>query len=374
MTMPWAAFTFLLTILIFCEFAEARAQDCETRPFIGERWLEAAPRGDARALEAFDSYAFPGTGDEEGRAGIRTDGVVVIEGGRLVYERYGRGFKAGQRHIAWSATKSFVHGLYGRAVSLGLVDIDDSAAHYIPGLDDGEKRKITLRHLLEMRSGLDFEETYEPLPITSSVVAMLYTIGHDDMARYTAMRDLAHAPGDVWSYKSGASVLLMAALKKIVGEEDYPDWPWRVLFDPLGMRSVVFERDGAGTFVGSSYLYATPRDLARFGQLYLDDGCWNGEHLLPEGWVAYAGTLSPPLRHEQNGGTGFGAHWWVRSEEGAPTDMLMALGHWGQSITVLPREGLVIVRTADDRDGTFSRRRFIELALEAFTPRRRSGS
>jgi CubicO group peptidase (beta-lactamase class C family) len=151
------------------------------------------------------------------------------------------------------------------------------------------------------------------------------------------------------------------------------------LFDRIGMSRATWERDQAGTFVGSSYLYATPRDLAKFGYLYLHDGQWAGERILAEGWVDYTRTLAPawstmPLTEEDKEDNP-GAHWWLNKGlperqvpppwPDAPADTFAALGHWGQSIFVIPSLDLVIVRTADDRDGTFKKNTLLKLITDS---------
>jgi CubicO group peptidase (beta-lactamase class C family) len=197
---------------------------------------------------------------------------------------------------------------------------------------------------------------------------MLYTRGRDDMGRFAAGHEVAHPPGSTWSYASGDSLMLMAALRDVVGPERYAEWPWTALFDPIGMDAT-FERDASGTFVGSSYLFATPRDLARYGLLYLRDGVWQDRRLLPEGWAAQAGAPGPvPF---------YGRHWWTnRTDAGgerpwpdAPEDTIAGLGHWGQKLVVIPSRDLVIVRTGDDRDRSFDTNRFVRLVLDAFPAR-----
>jgi CubicO group peptidase (beta-lactamase class C family) len=234
-----------------------------------------------------------------------------------------------------------------------------------PWIGTGDKARITYRDLLAMSSGLDFQESYEYAPLRSSVVAMLYTRGLNDMAGFAAQHPVAHAPGSVWSYASGDSLILMAALRDVVGPERYGDWPWTALFEVIGMDSATFERDGAGTFVGSSYLYATPRDLAKYGFLFLQDGRWQDRQLLPEGWTAQAGIGLRPF---------YGLHWWTNRADAdgarawpeAPEDTIAGMGHWGQKLFVMPSRDLVIVRTGDDRDRSFDNDRFLRLVLETF--------
>jgi CubicO group peptidase (beta-lactamase class C family) len=246
-------------------------------------------------------------------------------------------------------------------------------------MDQPGLRDITLDHLLRMSSGLAWNEGYEASPLNSSVIAMLYTWGRQDMATFTASMPLRHPAGTVWRYSSGTTNLLAGVLRKVVGDEGYRTYPWDRLLNRLGMDSVVWERDQSGTFVGSSYLYATPRDLARFGLLYMRDGVWKGERILPEGWVSYSTQLAPayrtmPLSKEDQEDRP-GAHWWLnvsvperglaRAWPDAPEDCFAALGHWGQSIFVLPSQRVVIVRTGDDRDGSFDKNEFLKRVLAA---------
>jgi CubicO group peptidase (beta-lactamase class C family) len=348
----------------------ARARDCAAVAagiaWPAEAWRELPADRSAAEVRALEAFAFPPGLDEAGRAGVRTDGLLVVRGGAVVYERYGRGFGPDAAHAAWSVSKSVLHAVYGAAARDGLVDIDRPVAERSPWIGEGGKAGITYRHLFAMASGLDFQESYEFAPLRSSVVAMLYTRGRRDMGLFAARRPLAAEPGTVWSYKSGDSLILSRALRDLVGPERYPDYPWTALFDRIGVRSAVWERDGEGVFVGSSYLHATPRDLARVGLLYLEDGCWAGRRVLPEGWAAYAGR---PAAGE--GGERYGAHWWLasrRAGSAGPTaaDALVARGHWGQRLVVVPRRGLVVVRTGDDRDGSFADDEFLRLVLAAF--------
>ncbi len=166
--------------------------------------------------------------------------------------------------------------------------------------------------------------------------------------------------------------MLDAALRPSLGK----DWPWVLLLDTLGMKSATWERDGKGVVVGSSYLHATPRDLAKLGFLYLNDGCWAGEQVLPEGWVTRSTQVSEPIKRKSYArGTDDvqGWQWWlnrpipgVQAElpwPSVPEGAYAARGHWGQSISIIPSRKLIVVRTADDRDGSFSLDTFLKLAI-----------
>lgn len=369
----------------------ARAADCASTaglPWPAPGWrVEPTPPDRADAVRAVDAYAFPEGLDEAAKEGVRTNGLVVVRDGAIVHERYARGFGPDTPHIAWSVSKSVLHAVYGAAVRDGLVDIDRPVAERSPWIGQGDKARATYRDLLAMRSGLDFQEAYEFAPLKSSVVAMLYTRGRRDMGLFAAGHPQAAPPGAEWSYKSGDSLILARALRDLVGPDRYPDYPWTALFDRIGVATATWERDGEGVLVGSSYLYATPRDLARVGLLYLRDGCWAGaERVLPEDWVAYAGrpvTAAPDERaaereepQARRGPAAYGAHWWLnrrvdggRTEAGLPADVLVASGHWGQRLIVLPGHRLVVVRTGDDRGGRLADDTLLPLVIAAFGSR-----
>jgi CubicO group peptidase (beta-lactamase class C family) len=342
----------------------AHPRGCPARSvWPGSDW-ERAPAGDADAISALEAYAFPAGDGDEGdlygadRAGVRTDGVVIVKGGRVIYERYNRGYDASTPHLAWSVTKSYISALTGRAVELGELSIEASICDHLD-LPRQESCAITPRHMLTFTSGLDWRETYEnDPPTTSSVVAMLYGQGPADAVGFIADHPLRAEPGAQYSYSSGDTTLLSG------------------VFDPIGVTSATLERDRKGVLIGSSYLYSTPLDMARFGYLYLNDGCWEGERLLPEGWVADSVTPSDATLNNALGGDPddiSGYSWWLnvatprldggRPWPDAPADLYAALGHWKQSISVVPSEDLVIVRTGDDRDGSFDFNRFLKLAI-----------
>jgi CubicO group peptidase (beta-lactamase class C family) len=275
----------LLSCAIGCATALGACPSALDEAWPGEDW-ETAASAARDGVAAFEALAFPPAQDEASRDGPRTNGLVVVRDGRLVYERYARGFGPDTPHITWSASKSVLQAVYGAAVAEGLVDLDRPVAERSPWIG-ADKAAITYRELLQMRSGIAFNEAYEFAPVFSSVLAMLYTRGTGDMAAFASGQPMAAAAGAVWGYKSGDSLILAAALRDLVGADRYPDYPWVALFDRIGVTSAVWERDGRGTFVGSSYLYLTPRDLARIGLLYLRDGCWAGARILPEGWFSH---------------------------------------------------------------------------------------
>lgn len=334
-----------------------------------EQW-QTGPTTSGPALQALEAYAFPPR-DDVTRKGIRTDALLVILDGQLIYERYAAPTTAKTPHLTWSISKSLMATVFGVAYGEGLFRLQDPALKFYPALN--KHPDLTLADLLHWASGLDWQEDYEYAPLKSSVVAMLYTRGHADMAAFTANHDAYAKPGQAFRYSSGDSNLLSAALKNIVGPARYPDYPWTALFDPLGIRHAVWETDAAGTFVASSYAYLTARDLARVGLLMARDGRWGDRQLLPKDWVAFN---REPFSHVQanQDEAAPGGQWWLnRAVDGAPTpwpdapaDTFAALGHWGQAMYVIPGERLVIVRYGDDRDGSYRHNELLKLARQAF--------
>ncbi len=361
---------------------EARAICREDATWPEPDWAEA-PLPQSPAMAAFEDYVFTLEGSDEERLGARTDGVVIVHRGRIIYERYARGYARHNRHLTWSVSKSIHNALLGIAVGRGDIGVEDSVCDYYPIAEDA--CDMSVDDLLSFGSGYDWNEGYEDEPYyLSSVIAMLYGVGSRDMAAFVAGHELAYEPGTVYRYSSGDSVLLSAVLEAALPAALRISHPWEFLFDPIGMDSAIFERDRAGTFVGSSYLYATPRDMARFGHLFLEDGCWDGEQLLPEGWVDTSVEPNPVFLSERSfewardDDASAGRHWWINAPipdlaidsrwPSAPPDTYAALGHWGQTIFVIPSRELVIVRTADDRAlGGFDKDRYLGLALDLAT-------
>ncbi len=271
----------------------------------------------------------------------RTRAVVVLQDGVIVGERYAPGITAATPLNGWSMTKSVMGALIGTLVAEGKLRLTDKrllAQWSAPGDPRGD---ISLEDLLRMSSGLRFSEIYSDT--FSDVTRMIFN--SYDAAGFAASRPLESAPGTVWKYASGTSNILSLIARRAVGETEYLTWPRRALFSPLGMASAVFEPDAAGTFVGSSFLFATARDWARFGHLYAE----GGRPLLPDGWVRFA-TTPAPLAPDGK----YGAHWWLKlsKELGGetpnaaqiPADAFHALGHEGQCLTVIPSRRLVVVR------------------------------
>ena len=274
-------------------------------------------------------------------------GVVVIHGGKLVAEAYREvdGYGPQSRFVSWSEAKSVTQALSGIAVRKGLLELH--AAAPVPQWQAGDdpRAAITLDQLLRMSSGLEWEEGAGGLDDSS---VMLFGSGRRDMAAFAAGKPLLHAPGDHWAYATGTTMIVSGLLRGAVGgtEQAYRAFIADELLEPLGMRSAVAEFDPAGTFVGGTSFYASTRDYARFGLLYLRDGVWNGRRILPEGWCDYSRSVTP---HSDGK---YGAHFWlgpvgeadVLAAQGLalPDDMYQARGMGGQFIAIIPSRDVVI--------------------------------
>jgi CubicO group peptidase (beta-lactamase class C family) len=313
--------------------------------------LEALPAGvDRAALLAAVDAAFD---DPTPEKGIDTRAIVVVHEGRIVAERYAPGFDRDSRFLGWSMSKSVTGALIGMLVEDGKLNLDAPAP--VPEWrEPGDPRAaITLRNMLNMASGLSFAEQY--LPGDDSTVMLFES---EDMGGYAAHRPLIHPPGTSWSYSSGTTNMLSRIVRDATGGslKSVYEYARHRLFEPAGMTSAVFQPDGSGVPIGSSFLYATARDWARFGQLFLGEGEINGRRLLSKEWVAFSREPLPfdPMRH-------YGAQFWLNEGNAAaghapmldrcPPDMYMARGHNAQILAIVPSKRTVIVRLGWTADG-----------------------
>jgi CubicO group peptidase (beta-lactamase class C family) len=262
--------------------------------------------------------------------------LVVVKDGEIVAEGYGPGAGAEQTFISWSMAKSMTHAIFGLLTIDGLIDVRDPAP--VPAWQNDDRRHITVQQLLNMRSGLRFAEDYVDAGV-SDCIAMLFGEGKADVASYAAGLPLDHEPGTVWNYSSGTTNILCRIAGDLLGggRDAMNDYLRNRLFEPTGMSSAVAKFDDAGTFIGSSFVYATALDFARFGLLYLHDGLINGSRVLPSGWADHARMPVPVPDTETYG---YGAHWWLLPEFNAYS----CNGYEGQRIIVLPDRNAVVVR------------------------------
>src|SRR5665648_11216 len=302
-------------------------------------WTPPADVDGAALQRAIDAiFAEPDPAHPRG-----TRALVVVHGGRIVAERYAPGFDADMPLLGWSMAKAATNALVGLRVKDGALTLDDDRLMPEWRGSDDPRGAITLNELMHMTSGLAFQEDYDS--DLADVAQMLFVQGN--AAGFAASKPLAHKPGTIWSYSSGTTNIIAGVLRQTFADErDYLRFPRTRLFGPLGMRSAVFEPDAAGIFVGSSFLYASARDWARLGLLFLRDGVWLGERLLPAGWLAYSITPTTLSPEDQ-----YGAQMWLKlpkspelGEPPMPEDAYYMVGYQGQAVAMVPSRDLVIVR------------------------------
>ncbi|MES0035273.1 beta-lactamase family protein [Mesorhizobium sp. M0046] len=281
--------------------------------------------------------------DDPAMTGAGMRAVVVVKNGRIVAERYGDGFSEKTPLLGWSMTKTVNAAIVGTLVKEGKLAMANQGL-FGPWKGDG-RAMISLADMMAMSSGLEFNEDYGDV---ADVTRMLYL--EPDMAGFAGSKPLTGEVGKVFSYSSGTAVMLSRLWQDAIGDKDKAlAWPRTALFDPLGMHSAVLEADEHGTFVGSSYLYATARDWARFGQFLLQGGVWNGKEILPAGFVDW---MREPATASKVYGKG---QLWIEGpgdEEnpgagtapGLPKDTYWMEGHDGQTVAIISSEQLVVVR------------------------------
>lgn len=266
--------------------------------------------------------------------------LVVMHDGQVVAEGYAKGYRSSTPVLGWSVTKSVINALVGILVRQGRLSVEQLAP--VPEWRDASdpRHSITIDHLLRMTSGLAIGETNSGFDPVSRMLFL-----ERDMAAFAARAPLEAAPGTKWNYTSGNTLILSRIIREAVGGHatDMLEFARRELFDPLGMTTVTLELDATGTPVGSTFMFASARDWARFGTLYLNDGVVGGRRILPEGWVRYSS--SPTLD------SGYAAGFWLRREGSMPADSFYASGHLGQEIAVIPSERLVLARFSTIHEG-----------------------
>lgn len=314
------------------------------------------------ALQAAIDSAFAEPG---GEAKKRTRVVLVVYKGQIIAEKYAPGFTQQTKMYGWSMAKSVTGALIGTLVKQGKLDINQPAPVPEWSNTNDPRHAITIQNLLQQSTGLNFLEDYTK---ASDVTNMLYK--EDNMAAFTANHQLAGEPGTIFSYSSGNSNILARIIRQTVGEKDYAAYPYNALFYKLGMYHTLCEPDASGTYVGSSYIMATARDYARFGLFYLNDGVWNNERILPQGWVKQTITPAPASKEKK-----YGYQFWLNGFQlsdptkhifpDAPADMFYADGYAGQFIYIIPSKQLVIVRLRLTIDRSMDENAFIKSFVDA---------
>lgn len=291
--------------------------------------------------------------------------VLIARHGALVFEHYGAGFGPDDVQRVNSITKSVVSALVGIALDQGrLAGLGQPIADTLPEARseaaDARVASITVRDLLTMTAGFEWDEGASDACVGSTQPACARFRIRGDRVRHALRRPLRHAPGQVFGYDSHASHLLSVMLARTTGMST-ASFAEQHLFGPLGVPHYRWDTDGRGHALGGAGLYLRPRDVAKLGQLFLDQGVWRGRQLVSRGYVAQATT--PQTAGGWPLGVGYGYHWWTAPIQGLPA--FSASGYGGQWIRVIPALGMVVVITADDAAATPTRWILYEYAMPA---------
>jgi len=300
-------------------------------------------------IEALDKVL-----DQAIKEGAR--GVAVVYDGKLVAEKYAMNYSQFTPLIGWSMTKSVLNTLIGIRIRQKKMALNQTVIAPEWNIDGDPRKNITLDQLLRQSSGLYFKEK---LAISGDCPIMLFA--KSDIAHFAADKSLIAEPDTVWSYSSGTSNILSRALRHTFeNDNDYWTFARRELFDKIGMKSAFIETDPIGTFMMSSFMYATVRDWTRFGLLYYNDGVWEGERILPEGWVKYSKTPTPLAPFGS-----YGAHFWLNAGDknnkknmpNLASDAFFASGFEQQYVLIVPSKKLVMARLGFNKpeNSTWSR-------------------
>lgn len=286
----------------------------------------------------------------------KTRSVLIYHKGQIIGEKYAKGFTKESRILGWSMTKSVLATLYGMLEYQGKIDLNAPAP--IAEWQKDERKNITLNHLLRMQSGLDWEENYTRI---SDVTKMLFLA--NDMTKMQAEKEAVAKPAEIWNYSSGTTNLLSGILRdRFTNRQEYLDFPYKTLIDKIDMHSMLLEADMDGNYVGSSYGWATTRDWAKFGILYLNKGNWNGTQLFDENWSKYVATPT------ENSEGVYGAHFWLNAGgkfPDVPRDLYSANGFQGQYVFIVPSKDLVVVRMGLSENPIFDVNEFLSEIINA---------
>ncbi len=310
---------------------------------------------DNTALSAALAKAF------DGEFGGSTTSVLVMQNGRIVNERYREGWDIHTSQRTWSVAKSIGASLIGAAVADNIIEISDKAGLKAWSRPGDPRAKITIENLLHMGSGLHSD----PEPGKGGNRTDQVYFGGGLMAQQATRNPLEASPGTRWKYANNDTMLAVRALREAMGNDrKFHAYPFKSLLHPIGMFDTVPEMDWGGDFILSSQVWTTARDLARLGQLHLDDGVWKYDgkpkRILPEGWADYIASPAPAQPANRQGeaaskpGRGYGAQFWrYENYPGVPNDTYAALGNRGQFLIIVPSRNTVIVRRGYDWRGNY---------------------
>jgi len=308
-----------------------------------ESWLSATPEN-----TGMDSTIFAGIQDYMNRYDLNLHSMLVIKNGYIIEETYPDSeYDQDSLHDIWSCTKSISSALIGIAIREGYIDnIDQKVLDFFPDREiaylDARKQSWTIEHLLTMTTGQDWREWGIPESDPGNTAIQL--IQSEDWVQFILDRPVSTDPGKKFNYNTGSSHLLSAIIQQATGNTTL-NFAQKFLFDPLGISDFEWGQDPQGVYFGGHGLNLRPRDMAKFGFLYLNNGTWEVEQIIPKEWVETS-TKAHVSAFIYILGWQFGHLWWIYPELGLYT----AFGYRGQSITVIPNHKLVVIFTADNDD------------------------
>ena len=299
-------------------------------------------------------FAVDNAFDCDGTVQKRTRAVLVIYNNQIIAEKYADGFTKETKLLGWSMTKSITSAIVGVLQKQGKINVNQS--NLFEEWSNDERSKITLNNLLQMNSGLEWVEDYNTI---SDVTKMLFL--EEDMTKTQLKKPLVGKPNEHWNYSSGTTNLIAGFIRnQFKTPQAYLDFWYAELIDKIGMHSMLIETDFQGNYIGSSYGWATARDWAKFGLLYLNKGNWNGEQILSEDWVKYTAT---PTNSSKGS---YGAQFWLNAGgeyPNAPKDLYSCNGYQGQYIFIIPSKNMVIVRFGLAENPNFNVNQFLSEIL-----------
>ncbi len=340
--------------------AEVKNQKCEIAtqksPYKNEYW----PMGDVDydTTLSFVNEAKLNAAMQSALKEGNTRSVLVAYDTLVKWEAYSDGFDENTPILGWSMSKSITSAMLGVLARQGKINIDNKSI--LKEWKNDDRKKISIRNLLNMTSGLHWVEDYGDI---SEATIMLYS--STDIAKYAISMPAEYKPDSIWYYSSGTSNILSEIIKrKLSGLDEYWAFPQKEIFHKIGMYNTIIEPDAVGTFIGSSYTYAPTRDWARFGLLYLNNGIWKGDTIINPNWVNFTRQEAP----HSNGK--YGAQFWLNKSghelPDAPKDIYYADGYQGQRVYIIPSKKLVIVRFGISKHGEFNYNKFVTSILSAF--------
>ncbi len=328
----------------------------------------AAPEEEEEAVAASDLVSEL---DDDAK-GVHTDAFLVMRDGKILSESYGRGYTAETKHLSWSMAKTISGILVAQEIERGTMALETPVRALLPEV----RSSARVVDVLQMSSGIAFDEEYSGVPVTSDATRMLYMDGPKNgflpvLATLPPRTDAK--PGEYFYYSSGDTNVLMAALRKVAPtQEAYDRVPFDRFFTPLGITNATFEQDSKGIFVGSSYVYLKARDFGKIGTLLVERGKAAGKTIIPSWYFDLMTHVAPGVSAKALPGTSqtrayssqvttnlpIPARGLPSEYADLPTDALLMIGHQGQLVVASPSQKLVIVRLAMDKGSSFDRKQF----------------